>query len=129
MLLQRLFGKQAGEKQLSHSGMMKGMGGGMPPMPEGFDFAEGGMPPMPEGFEFTEDGKFAEGQRPQMPEEFDFAEGGMPPMPEGFDFPEDGKFAEGQRPQKPEGERTESSEKSVEFKVQKGVNLFGGIAE
>lgn len=104
-----------GEKQLSHSGMMKGMGGGMPPMQE--------------GFEFPEDGKFAEGQRPQMPEEFDFAEGGMPPMPEGFDFPEDGKFAEGQRLQKPEGEKTESSEKSVEFKVQKGVNLFGGIAE
>lgn len=84
-----------GEKQLSHSGMMRGMEGG----------------------------------RPQMPEEFDFAEGGMPPIPEEFEFPEDGKFAEGQRPQKPKGEKTESGEKSVEFKVEKGVNLFGGIAE
>ena len=47
--------------------------------------------------------------------------GGMPPMPEGFEFPEDGKFAEGQK--------TESNEKSVEFDVKRGVNLFGGIAE
>ena len=97
-----------GETQLSHSGMMMGMGGGRPQMPngemsEGGKFGEGEMPQMPEGSEILGGGKFGEGEMPQMPE--------------------------GERPQMPNGGMTESGERSIDFNVEKGVNFFGGVTE
>lgn len=97
-----------GETQLSHSGMMMGMGGGRPQMPsgempEGGKFGEGEMLQMPEGSEIPGGGKFGEGEMPQMPE--------------------------GERPQMPIGGMTESGERSIDFNVEKGVNFFGGVTE
>lgn len=60
-----------GETQLSHSGMVMGMGDGRPQMPSG---------------EMPEDGKFAEGEMPQRPENGEvpaMAEGEAPQMPNG----------------------------------------------
>jgi len=108
-----------GETQLSHSGMVMGMGGGRPQMPNGE------MPKMPEDGEVP---AMADGERPEFPGGGKFAEGERPEMPEG------GKLAEGERPEMPEGGKGQTfadmaGEKSTDFIVEKGVNFFGGVAE
>lgn len=122
-----------GETQLSHSGMMMGMGGGRPQMPngempEGGKLGEGEMPQMPEGSKFGEGEmpQMEEGERPQMPNGGKFTEGEAPQRPENDEVP---AIAEGDKPQMPNGGLTESGEKSTDFTVEKGVNFFGGVAE
>ena len=122
-----------GETQLSHSGMMMGMGGGRPKMPNGEmpedgKLGEGEMPQMPEGSKFGEGEmpQMEEGERPQMPNGGKFTEGEAPQRPENDEVP---AIAEGDKPQMPNGGLTESGEKSTDFTVEKGVNFFGGVAE
>lgn len=114
-----------GETQLSYAGLMMGMRGGRPQMPNGEKpqkpengrvpaMAEGERPQRPEG-EMPDNGEMPqnpEGERPEMPE------GGTIP-------PNGGPLGAGDR----QNLADMSGEKSTDFAVEKGVNFFGGVTE
>lgn len=135
----------SGDTQLANQGGLMGGPGnhgmnqdGMTP-PEGMEMPAGMEPPegmeKPEGMEPPEGMEKPEGMEP--PEGMEMPEGMEPPggmeMPEGVEPPQDGE-----RPDKPGDENGDfmnpnnqgnyTQEKTHEFQINEGANMFGGIS-